>query len=152
MLKKEKLIHNIRTTIDEKYSNFIGFPESYGDAVLRWTNIFGDYYSDIEPKSSNIESSKIVFATFMKSFENKTIDLETIYKTAMINLSFGMSSFGYRGIINPKKLDFKDIYLLGYNGNSSKEIAEKISDRIHNWMLQGTAIKLTYPYNLINWK
>ena len=152
MLNKDKLIHNIRTTIDEEYSDFIGFPESYEEAIIRWTFIFSDYYKDVQPNSSKVETSKLIFSALMKTFENKILDLETIYKATITELSSGMSNFGYRGIVNPKKLDFKDIYDLGHKGKPSKEIAEKLADRIHTWMLQGTAIKLTSPYNLIFWK
>lgn len=152
MLNKDKLIHNIRMTIDEEYSDFIGFPESYEEAIIRWTFIFSDYYKDVQPKSSKVETSKLIFSALMKTFENKILDLETIYKAAITELASGMSNFGYRGIVNPRKLDFKDIYDLGYEGKHSKEIAEKLADRIHTWMLQGTAIKLTSPYNLIFWK
>ena len=152
MLNKDKLIHNIRTTIDEEYSDFIGFPESYEEAIIRWTFIFSDYYKDVQPNSSKVETSKLIFSALMKTFENKILDLETIYKATITELSSGMSNFGYRGIVNPRKLDFKDIYDLGHKGKPSKEIAEKLADRIHTWMLQGTAIKLTSPYNLIFWK
>ena len=97
MLNKDKLIHNIRTAIDEEYSDFIGFPESYEEAIIRWTFIFSDYYKDVQPKSSKVETSKLIFSALMKTFENK-------WKTDE-NLAEDLLYYSLKGEWMPKRME-----------------------------------------------
>jgi len=151
MLYRDILTYEIRRITDPTFDSFDGFPEGSIEAAERWSEVFTKYAVGIVPPSSTIllAREKMRMRLLSVKFSSDVRIMEKAVEEFAAELAKGMSPI-FKGVPPTAYLNYLPAYSIGFAGGSSKDVAEAIAKKTHEWFVTGTAINSSTS-TLINW-
>ena len=147
-MDKDILNDEIRKINDFDFEYFEQFPKSIDEAAERWSNAIFKHCEDVVPPSITLQQAKqICYLEFLKVSNNPKQFEIAIMKFAEV-MKDGM--IGFNGVMPPTDLNLITVFLKGFSGSSSLDIANELSEKIHAWFKTGTAINVSSGIT-INW-
>jgi hypothetical protein len=142
-LSKDFLKKEIIKITDSNDPTHEGFPNDLQEASVRWSNAINLYASQIIPVSTTSESARVSLQAHLmtvptlgeQGFINGLIAYSTVLATGMLPT--------FNGVIPPIPPVLTPAFVIGFNGGSSEDVAEQMSNIIDIWFKTGTAINIS---------
>lgn len=148
MIKKDKLNGGIRSISDSEFIDFIGFPKTLEDAAIKWSEILYDFCEEVVPPSLTLIQAKELSRLEFLKINNNPKQFEIAVTKFADTMKNGM--IGFNVVLPVVPLDMSPIFLKGFGGANSEEIAKLMSDFLFSWFKTGIAVNIASGVT-INW-